>query len=50
MFTQEDEKLIQQIGILYHINALDMQNLVKQSVVQEHLKSRLLAQKLPTIL
>ena len=44
MFDQEDEKIIQQLGILYHINALDMQNLVKQSMIENHLNSRLLAQ------
>ena len=37
MFDQEDE-------ILYHINALDMQDLVKQSMIENHLNSRLLAQ------
>ena len=45
MFDQEDEKIIQQLGILYHINALDMQDLVKQSMIENHLNSRLLAQK-----
>ena len=44
MFDQEDEKIIQQLGILYHINALDMQDLVKQSMIENHLNSRLLAQ------
>lgn len=44
MFTADDEKAIQQLGILYHINALDMQDLVKQSMVENHLNSRLLAQ------
>ena len=41
MFTKEDEQLIQRMGLLYKINALDMQNLVKQSVVQGHLGKRL---------
>ena len=44
MFDQEDEKIIQQLGILYHINSLDMQDLVKQSMIENHLNSRLLAQ------
>lgn len=44
MFTADDEKVIQQLGILYHVNALDMQDLVKQSMVDQHLNSRLLAQ------
>ncbi len=44
MFTADDEKAIQQLGILYQINALDMQDLVKQSMVENHLNSRLLAQ------
>lgn len=44
MFTADDEKAIQQLGILYHINALDMQDLVKQSMVENHLNSKLLAQ------
>ena len=44
LFDQEDEKIIQQLGILYHINALDMQDLVKQSMIENHLNSRLLAQ------
>ena len=44
MFDQEDEKIIQQLGILYHINALDMQDLVKQSMIENHLNNRLLAQ------
>lgn len=41
MFTKEEEQLIQRMGLLYKINALDMQNLVKQSVVQGHLGKRL---------
>lgn len=41
MFTADDEKVIQQLGILYHVNALDMQDLVKQSMVDQHLNSRL---------
>lgn len=44
MFTADDEKVIQQLGILYHVNALDMQDLVKQSMVDQHLNGRLLAQ------
>lgn len=44
MFTADDEKAIQQLGILYQINALDMQDLVKQSMVENHLNSKLLAQ------
>ena len=41
MFTKEDEQLFQRMGLLYKINALDMLNLVKQSVVQGHLGKRL---------
>lgn len=44
MFTDEDEKVIQQLGLLYRVNALDMQELVKQSMIDHRLNSRLLAQ------
>ena len=50
MFDQEDEKIIQQLGILYHINALDIQDLVKQSMIENHLNSQLLAQNCKKLL
>lgn len=45
MLSQEDETLIKQLGILYKINALDMQDLVKESMNQQHLDKNALIKK-----
>lgn len=37
MLTQDNIKLIQQLGILYKINALDMLDMVKQNMNNDHL-------------
>lgn len=41
MFNHEDKKLIKQMGVLYRINALDMQTIVKTSMTDSKLNYQL---------
>lgn len=45
ILTKEDEALIQQLGILYKINVLDMQGLVKQCIHEDRLDTKMLAKE-----
>lgn len=45
IITADDEMLIKQLGIMYRINALDMQGLVKDSIQNNQISSSLLIKK-----
>ena len=45
IITSDDETLIKQLGIMYRINALDMQGLVKDSIKNDKISKQLLIKK-----
>lgn len=45
IITNDDEVLIKQLGMMYRINALDMQMLVKDSIQDDHIVHQLLIKK-----